>query len=65
MQDTAGRRTFLTFSKKDLLLDMVILSILRIPPHTNILFKNLRVYEWLDQKWLSIHFLFLSKSDIG
>jgi len=23
------------------------------------------VYEWLDQKWLSIHFLFLSKHDIN
>ena len=51
IQDNAGRRTFLTFSKKDLFLDLMILSILRIPHHTNILCKNLRVYEWLDQKW--------------
>jgi len=27
--------------------------------------KSLRVYEWLDQKWLSVHFLFLSKNDIN
>jgi len=27
----------------------------------NMLCKRLRVYEWLDQKWLGIRFLFLSK----
>jgi len=32
-----------------------------MPLHINILCKWLRVYEWLDQKWLGIHFLFLSK----
>jgi len=43
----------------------MILSILRISLHTNILCKHLRVYEWLDQKLLSIYFLFLSKNDIS
>jgi len=33
--------------------------------HTNMLRKSLRVYEWLDQKRLGIHFLFLSKNDIN
>jgi len=37
-------------------------SILRMPLHTNMLCKRLIVYEWLDQKWLGIHFLFLSKN---
>ena len=27
--------------------------------------QSLRVYEWLDPTWLSIHFLFLSKNDIS
>ena len=37
------------------------LSNLRILLHTNMLCKSL--YEWLYQKWLSIHFLFLSKNE--
>jgi len=41
------------------------LSILRMLHHTNTLCKRLRVYERLDQKWLDIHFLFLSKNDIN
>jgi len=40
------------------------LSILILPLHTN-LCKRLRVYEWLDQTWLRINFLFLSKKDIN
>ena len=39
------------------------LSILRTPLHTIMLCKRLRVYEWLDQKCLGIHFLFLSKNN--
>jgi len=35
------------------------LSIVIMQHHTNILCKSLRVYEWLGQKWLGIHFLFL------
>ena len=38
------------------------LLILRMPPHTKILCKWLILYEWLDQKWLRIYFLFLSKN---
>jgi len=38
------------------------LSILRMPLHTNMLCKRLRVYERLDEKWLESHFLFLSKN---
>jgi len=65
MQNDAGRWTFLIFYKKDRFFNLMIISILRITPHTNILCKSLRAYEWLDQKWLSIHFFFLSKNDIG
>jgi len=32
---------------------------------TNMLCKMLRVYEWLNQKRLGIHFLFLSINDIN
>jgi len=39
------------------------LSILRILLRTNMLCKRLRIYEWLDYKWLGIHFLFLSKNN--
>jgi len=31
----------------------------------NVLCKMLKVYEWLSQKLLGIHFLFLSKNDIN
>ena len=41
------------------------LSILRMPLDTNMLCKRLWVYERLYQKWLGIHFLFLSKNDIN
>jgi len=41
------------------------LSILRMPLHTKMLCRRLRGYERLDQKWLGIHFLFLSKHDIN
>jgi len=41
------------------------LSILRMQLHTNMLCKMRKVYEWLNQKWLGIHFLFLSKNDIN
>jgi len=61
IQDNAGRRTLLTFSKMGRVWTWW-LSILRIPFHTNIVCKSLRVYQWLDQKWLNIHFLFLSKN---
>ena len=27
--------------------------------------KSQKGYEWLDQKWLHIHFLFLTKNDIN
>jgi len=64
MQDNAGRKTFLAFYKKDRFLDLMIINF-EIELHTNILCKCLRVYEWVDQKWLSVHFLFLSRSDIN
>jgi len=32
---------------------------------TQIYCKSLRVNEWLDQKWVGIHFLFLSKNYIN
>jgi len=38
---------------------------LRMQLQKNMLCKMLRVYEWLNQKWLGIHFLFLSKNDIN
>jgi len=41
------------------------LPILRTPHHTNMLWKKLRVYERLNQKWLDIQFLFLSRNDIN
>jgi len=37
-------------------------SIFRMYHQTNVLCKRLTVYEWLDQKWLGIHFLFLCKN---
>jgi len=36
-----------------------------MPLHPNMLCKSLRVCKWLGQKWLSIHFLFLSNKDIN
>jgi len=38
------------------------LSITGMQLHTKKLCKSLRVYGWLDLKWLGIHFLFLSKN---
>jgi len=32
---------------------------------THMLCKMLRVYEWLNQKWLGVRLLFLSKNDIN
>jgi len=60
------RRTkdILSIFKKDRFLDLMIINF-EIPPHTNILCKSLRVYKWVDQKWVSVHFLFLSKNVIN
>jgi len=33
--------------------------------HTNMLCKRLRFYEWLNQKRLGVHLLFLSKNNIS
>ena len=57
-------RTFLAFFKKDCFLDLMIINFENIASHKYIA-KVLRVYEWLDQKWVGIHFLFLSKNDIN
>ena len=35
------------------------LPILRILHNTNMLYKRLRVFEWIDKKWLGINFLLL------
>ena len=60
----AGRRTFLTFFKKNRILDwMIIINFENTASH-KYLVQTFKSYEWLDQKWLNIHFLFLFKNDI-
>jgi len=42
---------------------MIIINFENTASHKYVV-QSLGVYEWLDQKWLGIHFLFLSKHDI-
>ena len=41
------------------------LSLLKMLLHTNMLCKRRRDYEWLHQKWLDIHLLFLFKTHMN
>jgi len=57
-------KDILNIFRKESVFGLMIIK-LRILLHTNILCKSLIVYECLDQKWLTIQFLFLPKNDMN
>jgi len=63
IQDNAGGRTFLTLFKKDRFLDLMIVDFENSASYKYLVQKS-RFFQWFDQKWLSIHFLFLSRIDV-
>jgi len=54
--------TFLTFFKNDRVFDLMIINFENTASRK---YRAKKSKSWLDHNWLHIHFLFLSKNDMG